>query len=308
MPPATLKKTGIAAFVLYLLSGIYFVQPDEQAVVQRFGRALPERAQPGVHYRLPFPMDRVNKLKVRLARQVTVGAELAGQQLGQSPTRRAEFLTGDQNLVNVVMTVQYTIADPVAYLFHAKDVESLIAKAAEAGLAQAVAGRAVDSLLTTGKVEAQTTIRRTAQQILDSQYNVGITITAVTITQTTPPAEVADAFRDVASARADRDRITNEAYAYANDVLPKVRGEAKKLLNEAYAYRTKKINEATGDAARFAKLAAEYAKAKQVTSDRLYIEAMEEILPKIKKLVVDPKSGVDLGVIRREEGGGSKGK
>ncbi len=308
MQTVTLRKLVLAVLALYALSGIYFVQPDEQAVVQRFGRALPERVQPGVHYHLPFPIDRVNKLKVRQVRQVTVGAELAGQQLGQAPTRRAEFLTGDQNLVNVVMTVQYTIADPGAYLFHTKDVESLIAKAAEAGLAQAVAGRAVDSLLTTGKVETQTTIRRTAQQILDRQYHVGITITAVTITQTTPPAEVADAFRDVASARADRDRITNEAYAYANDVLPKARGEAKKLLNEAYAYRTKKINEAQGDAARFAKLAAEYAKAKQVTSDRLYIETMEEILPKIKKLVVDPKSGIDLGVIRREEGGGSKGK
>ncbi len=308
MQTVTLRKLVLAVLALYALSGIYFVQPDEQAVVQRFGRALPEQVQPGVHEQLPCPIDRVNKLKVRQVRQVTVGAELAGQQLGQAPTRRAEFLTGDQNLVNVVMTVQYTIADPGAYLFHTKDVESLIAKAAEAGLAQAVAGRAVDSLLTTGKVETQTTIRRTAQQILDRQYHVGITITAVTITQTTPPAEVADAFRDVASARADRDRITNEAYAYANDVLPKARGEAKKLLNEAYAYRTKKINEAQGDAARFAKLAAEYAKAKQVTSDRLYIETMEEILPKIKKLVVDPKSGIDLGVIRREEGGGSKGK
>ncbi|MDW8367701.1 MAG: FtsH protease activity modulator HflK, partial [Abditibacteriales bacterium] len=235
------KKLIITAIILYLLSGIYFVQPDEQAIVQRFGRALPERVPPGVHYRLPFPIDRVNKLKVRQVRQVTVGAELAGQPLGQAPTRRAEFLTGDQNLVNVVMTVQYTVADPLAYLFRAQDVEALIAKAAEAGLAQAVAERTVDSLLTTGKVEAQNAIRQTAQRILHGQYDVGITITAVTITQTTPPAEVADAFRDVASARADRDRIINEAYAYANDILPKARGEAKKLLNEAHAYRTKKV-------------------------------------------------------------------
>jgi membrane protease subunit HflK len=308
MQTATVKKLILAAIGLYVLSGIYFVQPDEQAVVQRFGRVLPERVQPGVHYRFPFPIDRVNKLKVRQVRQVTVGAEVADRTLGQAPTRRAEFLTGDQNLVNVVMTVQYTIADPVAYLFHAKDVESLIAKAAEAGLAHAVAERAVDSLLTTGKVEAQNAVRQTAQNFLDRQYNVGITISAVTIGQPTPPAEVADAFRDVASARADRDRIINEAQAYANDIIPRARGEAKKMSNDAEAYRTKKINEAKGDAARFTKLAAEYAKAKQVTSDRLYIEAMEEILPKVRKLVVDPKSGIDLGVIKQGEGGGRKGK
>ncbi len=301
MPPATLKKLAIAAAVLYALSGIYFVQPDEQAVVQRLGKVVAERVQPGVHYRLPYPIDRVDKLKVRKVWQVTVGATLTDQTLEQAPTQQAEFLTGDQNLINIVMTVQYTIADPVAYLFHAKDVEGIIARAAEASLAHAVATRTVDALLTTGKVEAQNAVRQTAQQILDRQYKVGVTISAVAIGQSAPPAEVADAFRDVASARADRDRFVNEAQAYANEVIPQARGEAQKMLNEAHAYRTKKINEATGDAARFTKLAAEYAKAKQVTSDRLYIEAMEEILPKIKKLVVDPQAGVDLGVIRRQQ-------
>jgi len=220
-----------------------------------------------------------------------------GRVAAENPT---EYLTGDQNLINVRMAVQYAVKDPAAFLFRSQDVAQLIAKSVESAFARTIASENVDSLLTTGKVAAQNATLIAAREILDD-YASGVFINSINIENVTPPAEVAGAFRESVSARADRDRIVNEAQGYANDTVAKAKGEAEKLGADAESYRQQRINEAEGDAARFAKLLAESRKAKDVTERRLYLETMEEVLPRVKKVVIDssgPKSLMDLGIIR----------
>ncbi len=301
-PRAALRhRWWVVLLLLYLLSGIYFVAPEQQAVVLRFGRVAGPPLAPGLHYHLPFPIERIVKLKVLETKRLTVGIEMPDQFLGRdargTPT---QYLTGDQNIINLQMAVQFNIKDAAAYLFRAQDVAQLVARAVEAAFTQTVAGYNVDSLLTTGKVEVQNATWQESQQILDL-YHSGVALHAINIETVAPPAEVADAFREVASARADRERIINEAHGYANDALAKARGEASKLLSEATSYRQQRINEAQGEAARFEKLIAEYSKAKDITERRLYLETMEEVLPRIKKVIIDshgPKSLIELGLIR----------
>jgi membrane protease subunit HflK len=295
---------------LYLLSGFYVVRANEQAVVRQFGRVVAERVPPGPHYRLPFPIGRVDRLKVREQKVISVGFDIPDALLGRRPGRvQTEFLTGDQNLVNIELLVQYVIRDPRAYLFAARDATRALRLAAESALTETVAGREVDALLTTGKVEAQGRLRQEAQRILASYgangTGIGVEITAININRIAPPAEVEVAFREVASAREDRSRLVNEAEGYANDLLPKARGEAVKNLEEAAGYRERKVLEARGDAERFLLAYDAYRRSKDVTSARLYLEAVEQILPKLKTVFVDQNGGgspIDLSIVQRSDG------
>jgi len=158
----------------------------------------------------------------------------------------------------------------------------------------------VDSVLTTEKAAIQEEVRGAAQKLIND-YSLGVLLASVNIEQASPPPEAADAFRDVASARADSARIVNEAQGYANDVIPKARGEAQTMLSAAEAYKQRKINEAQGDASRFTQVAAEYARASEVNGRRLYAETMEVILPRIKKMFVDSRGNLDLTILRRGE-------
>jgi membrane protease subunit HflK len=285
------------------------VRANEQAVVRRFGRVVADRVPPGPHYRLPWPIDRVDRLKVREQKVISVGFDLPDALLGRRPTRvQTEFLTGDQNLVNIELLVQYVIRDPAAYLFAAREATSVIQLAAESALAETVAQRDVDALLTTGKIEVQGRLRQEAQRIVDSygreRAGIGVDITAINISRIAPPAEVQEAFRKVADAREDRSRLVNQAEGYANDLLPKARGDAAKNLEDATGYRERKILEARGDAERFVRAYEAYRHSRDVTSARLYLEAMEEILPKLKTVFVDHNGGsspIDLSIIQRAE-------
>ena len=295
------RRWQLVVLATYALSGVYFVAPDQQAVVVRFGQVVAKGVTPGVHYSLPWPIESVYKLKVLETKRLTVGVEAPDRALGrvaaETPT---EYLTGDQNLINVRMAVQYAVKDPAAFLFRSQDVAQLIAKSVESAFAQTIAAENVDSLLTTGKVAAQNATLARSREILDA-YASGVFINSINIENVTPPAEAADAFRESVSARADRDRIVNEAHGYANDTIAKAGGEAEKLITDAESYRQQRVNESEGDAARFAKLLAESRKAKDVTARRLYLETMEEVLPRVKKVVIDssgPKSLMDLGIIR----------
>jgi membrane protease subunit HflK len=286
---------------LYLLSGVYFVAPEQQAVVTRFGKVVQTRVLPGIHWALPFPFESVTKLKALETKRLTVGVELPDQVLGRAAAENVpQYLTGDQNIIQVQMAVQYQIKDPALFLFKAQDVTAVIARAVEAAFAQTITAEHVDNILTIGKIAVQNAAYKQAQQLLD-QYSSGVHISAVNIENVTPPAEVADAFRETVSARADRDRISNEAHGYASDLVAKAKGEADKLLSDAEGYRQQRINEAQGDADRFAKLLAESSKARGVTEQRLYLETMEEVLPRIRKVIIDshgPKSLMDLGIIK----------
>ena len=285
---------------LYLLSGVYFVSADQQAVVLVFGRVRESRVTPGMRWTLPYPFASVEKLKVLETKRLTVGIEAPDAVLGRGAGEvKAQFLTGDQNIINIRLAVQYLVEDPVLYLFYARDVTSVIARTAEAALSAVVMRRAVDDLLTKEKVAVQNEVQTGAQQFL---HRFGVSISTVSIESISPPDEVLEAFRDVASAREDRERIVREAESYGNDVVPRARGEAERLRQEASSYCERKINEAMGDAARFTSLAAEYSKARDVTSARLYLEAMEEVLPRLKKIVVEPgRGGIDVDLIQRKQ-------
>jgi membrane protease subunit HflK len=295
------KHYGWALVTLYFLSGIYFVSPEQQAVVTRFNRVVAKGITPGIHYALPWPIERVEKLKVLETKRLTIGVEMPDQVLGRNAVENpVQYLTGDQNIIAVQMAVQYAINDAAAYLYRSREVTQMIAMAVESAFAQTIAAQSVDNILTTGKIAVQNTTLAKAREILDG-YQSGVHLNSINIESITPPSEVADAFREVASARADRDRIINEAQGYASDTTAKAQGEADKLRSEAESFRQQRINEATGDAARFEKLLAEAGNAKAITEQRLYLEAMEEILPRIKKVVVDSrgaKSLMDLGIIR----------
>lgn len=295
------RRWWLVVLFAYLLSGVYFVAPEQQAVVVRFGRVVAKGVTPGVHYSLPWPVERVYKLKVLETKRLMIGVELPDRLLGRTAVETpAEYLTGDQNLINVRLAVQYGVKDPAGYLFRAQEVTQLIAKVVEAAFAQTIAAESVDSLLTTGKIAVQNATLLRARETLDG-YASGVFISSINLENVTPPAEVSEAFRESVSARADRDRIINEAHGYSNDALAKAQGEAEKLRQDAAGMRERRINEAEGDAARFTKLLAESSKAKGVTEQRLYLETMEEVLPRVKKVVIDsagPKSLMDLGIIR----------
>lgn len=293
-PLFTARRVLVGVVLLYIASGIYLVPPDRQAVVTHFGRVVDARVLPGIHYHWPYPVERIVRLKVRETKRAIVAGEVADQTLGRISPFQTQFLTGDQNVIQMRAVAQYNISSAADYLFRAENVDTVVGDAVETELARETAHRGVDALLTTEKVAVQDAVRARAQSLLDD-YRAGVELTSVNIEAIQPPPEVADAFRDVSGARADAARIVNEAQGYANDELPKARGAAQQLLESAEAYRVSKINEAQGDAERFTKLVAEYRKAQEVTSERLYLEAMEQILPKVKKLIVE--KNLDLGIV-----------
>jgi membrane protease subunit HflK len=284
--------------LLWLISGVFLVQPDQQAVVTRFGAVVEPRVPPGLHYAFPWPVDSVYKLKVQQTRRLAIGGDLSDGVLGRTQPNISQFVTGDKNIINVNVVVQYSVGDPARFLFHTQDVAATIGAIIESELARRIAHIRVDDVLTTEKVAIQNGVRQAAQEDIDG-YQTGVILATVNIDSVTPPGEVADSFRDVASARADAIRTVSESQGYANDLLPRARGEAVQLVESARAYKESKVNIATGDASRFTQIAAEYAKAPKVTSDRTYIEAMEQILPKIRKMIVDPNGNVDLTIVRR---------
>jgi membrane protease subunit HflK len=303
--PHRLPRILLVVLALWLLSGTYLIQPDQQAVVTRFGAVTEPRVHPGLHYALPWPVDSVYKLKVQQTRRLAIGGDLPDGVLGRTQPNASQFITGDQNIINVNVVVQYSVSDPAQFLFHSQDVAAVIGSVIESELARRIAHAQVDDVLTTGKVAIQNSVREAAQRGIDA-YRTGVVLASVNIDAVTPPAEAADAFRDVASARADAIRTVNESQGYASDLLPRARGEAAQLLESAQAYKESKVNIAAGDASRFTQIAAEYAKAPKVTADRTYIEAMEQILPKIKKMIVDPNGTLDLTIVRKGESGDQK--
>lgn len=292
------KRIGAAAAGLWLLTGVYIVRTDEQAVVTRFGAVVEPRVLPGIHVSLPWPIDRATRLKVRQLQRLVIGGDASEGVLGRGQPQISQFLTGDQNIIDMRVVVQYSVGVPVDYLFQQMNVEKAIGGAVESELAQKVARRNVDAILTTEKAAVQEEVRAAAQKLLND-YRSGVLLSTINIESVSAPPEAATAFRDVAGARADQARIVNLAQGYANDLIPKARGEARQLLESAAAYRQSKINQAAGDAARFMQVAQEYAKAADVTGERLYQEAMAEVLPRIKKMIVDRNGNLDLTIIRK---------
>lgn len=280
---------------LWLLSGIYIVNPDEQGVIRRFGKAVGVVGS-GPHWHLPFPIEKVDTPKVTEIKRMEIGFRtvLPGPPAQyRKISRESLMLTGDENIIDAEIIVQYKIKDAMAYLFNVREQEELVRDAAEAALRQVVGRHKIDEALTEQKGEIQDETRGKLQELLDG-YDLGVTVNLVKFQAVSVPKQVDAAFKDVASAREDKERLIKQAEAYQNDVIPKARGNAEKLVKEAEAYKIERVKRAQGDAERFVEVLREYRKARKVTEARLYIETMEKILPGLRKYIVqtDGKGGL----------------
>jgi membrane protease subunit HflK len=278
---------GLVLAVVYFTSGFYVVNADEHAVVRRFG-AIEARVGPGMHYRMPWPVDRVDVLKTTSVMKIGVGFDLHDKD-AESP-KGVELLTGDTNILNVALVVQYAIGNPADYLFQIDGPQTLVGALAESVLTETVVGMPIDEVLTTGRLAIQARVKLKTQEALD-RYQSGVQISSVNIMNITLDPSVAQAFQDVADAMADREKTQNEARAYANDQIPRARGEASRTVSDAQNYKQQRIAEAIGNATRFQALLQEYQKAPEVTRSRIYLDSMEKILPKVKLYVIDSQGG-----------------
>jgi membrane protease subunit HflK len=287
---------------VYVATGFYAVQPNERAVVRRCGKALDELRMPGLHFGLPYGIDRVTRLKVLERKRVGVGITLAERSQGRAAQpQEAERLTGDRNLIRVSAIVQYRIADPKAYLFNVADVPALVSNAASSALTEVVTSTGVDDVLTVQRLAIQEEVKQATQTALN-RYEAGVEVTSVSLEEVAAPEEVRQAFRDVTAAREDMQRMINEAQGYASRLIPQARGEARRIRLEAEASRDAVVQKAQGDAEGFTKIAAEVSGDRQLTVKRLILETMERVLPRLKKIVLDEHAGdgVDLGLIEAQ--------
>ena len=282
--------TAIMAF-LYVLSGIYFVSPDEEALIKRFGRIVLQGITPGIHYRLPYPIEKEYKVKTKIVYKMSVGYRIIDE-INKFPPREEEmrWLTGDTNVINVRMLIQYTISKPAYYLFAIESPNIYIRNAVESLLTKIAGSTAIDQLLTVGKGRLTDTIMEEVQRLLD-QCKTGISIASISIIAIDPPQKVIAAFNDVSDAKLDRERIINVAQSYTNDLMPRARGNAQVLLQQARAKKEARILEAGGATERFLKLLTEYKQAPTLTKQRIYLAAMEEILPGVIKYIIDIAPG-----------------
>lgn len=286
-----------AVGLLWLVSGLYIVNPGEQVVVQRFGAWERTRTHEGLGYHFPYPIEARTTVKVNEIRNMTIG--FVGQATrGGTSTRRdiAEeslMLTADRNIVDLDLTIQWNIKSAEDYLFKVQDQESTIKKVAESAIREAVGQTPMFSTLTTGRA----TVAQKAQEILQrnlDEYHSGVNITQVLIQSAEVHPDVQAAFQDVQSAKQDAEDVQNQAQAYREDIIPRARGNAIQLVQEAQAYKQSTIARANGDASRFDAVYEAYLKGQDVTKQRLYIETMEEVLKNAQKIILDDngKQGV----------------
>lgn len=274
--------------LLWLLSGVYTVGPDEAGVVQRFGK-LDRSESPGINYHLPFPFETVETPKVTQIKRVEIGfrtIDPGPPARYRHVAREARMLTGDENIVDLNVIVQYRIRDAEKYLFNVRDPEETAHDVAEASIRNVIGKHKIEEALTDGKFEIQEETKVRLQEVFD-RYELGLVVVAVQLQDVQPPEEVIDAFKDVASAREDKNKLINQAQGYQNDIIPRARGEAQQTIRESEAYKEQRIKTSQGDAERFLQVLQEYRKAKSVTERRLYLETMEEVLPRVRKYIVD---------------------
>ena len=297
----------VGIILLWLATGIYIVGPDEVGVVRTFGK-FTRVVQSGLNWKFPAPIETVNTPKVTEVKRIEIGFRTLKNGQYRSVEKESLMLTGDENIVDAEMIVQYKIKDPVAYLFRIVGPELTVREAAEASLRTVVGRNKIDETLTTGKFTIQEETKTQLQSILDN-YNSGIHVVAVQLQDVSPPKEVIGAFKDVASAKEDKNRMINQAEGYRNDVIPKARGEAEAMIRDAEGFKESRVKRAEGDATKFTTVLKEYRKAKSITEKRLYLETMEKVLPDIEKIIVpDKDSGNMLNLLNLNTGKTAGGK
>lgn len=290
-------KAGIPGFILLIIivvwaaSGIYIVGPGEQGVVRQFGKVI-KKTSAGLNYHLPWPIQQADVVNVERIQRLEVGFRTLPRRPGITRPVQAEshMLTGDENIVNAQMIVQYRIKDPVQYLFRLRDPVSTLRAATEVALRSRVGNTTVDEVLTVGRAKVQEETHTLLQQLMDT-YESGILVTAVKLQTVDAPEEVKDAFNEVVRAREDREKLVRQAEGYREDLIPKARGEAEKIIRAAEAYKEERILKSRGDAARFNAVLTEYRKAPVVTRERLHLETLERVLPEVDKVILSGEGG-----------------
>ncbi|MBN9461911.1 MAG: FtsH protease activity modulator HflK [Burkholderiales bacterium] len=283
----------LVALLLWLGSGFYIVQEGQASIVLRFGKFEQVIDRAGFTWRMPYPIETNEIVNVQQLRTVEVGYRNA---VRNKTLRESLMLTQDQSIVDMQFTVQYRVGDPQAYLFNnnfGAVPEEIVRQTAETAMREVVGRTGVDQVLYEEKEQVAQGARKQIQTLLD-QYQSGISIVDVTIQQVQPPEQVQAAFEDANKAAQDRERLINEGRAYANDVIPKARGNAARLIEEANGYRQRVVAAAEGDTSRFKQVLAEYGKAPQVTRERMYLETMQEIFANTSKVYVDSRAGSNL--------------
>ena len=290
----------IAILVIWLASGFYRVLPDEVGIVLRFG-AYNRTTQPGLNYHLPSPIETVITPSVTRVNRMEIGYRSGETQTTREPVseqvpEEALMLTGDENIVDVNFTVFWVIKDAKDYLFNIRNPELTVKSAAESAMREVVGETPIAQALAEGRAKIEAETQQLLQTILDS-YGAGIEITQLQLQRVDPPAEVIDSFRDVQAALADRARLRNEAESYRNSIIPRARGDAVRIEQEAEAYRLATIAHSQGDAARFLSVYNAFKVAKDVTTERLYLETMEEVLKNSNKVIIDKSAQAGTGVL-----------
>jgi membrane protease subunit HflK len=278
---------AILALVLWGLSGIYIIDPAERGVVMRFGQYV-DTTMPGPHWHFPYPIESLEKVNVEEIRNAEIGYRSGGRAQNSVGvvSREALMLTQDENIISVQLAVQYRIKDAKDYLFNVVEPDLALRAATESALRETIGKSKMDFVLTEGRADIAAQVQSRTQEILDL-YVSGLQITSVNMQDAQPPDEVQAAFADVVKAREDRQRLVNEAQAYANDIIPRARGAAARIVAEAEAYREQIVADAEGTASRFDQVLTEYKKAPDVTRERLYLDTMEKVLSSSSKVVVD---------------------
>ena len=304
---------GIALIVLlgllFVGSTYYTVEPEEVAVVTRFGK-FNRVEPPGLHFKWPLGIESADRVKAdRVEKEEfgfrTVQAGIQTRYSTQDYSSESMMLTGDLNQADVEWTVQYKIKDPEAFLFNVRDPKTTLRAISESAMRAVVGDRSVSEVLTVGKAEIEVESQKELQAILD-QYKAGIQIRRIKLQDVFPPAQVKPAFTDVEAAKQEREEMILEAQQGYNKAIPAAIGEAAKTISAAEGYKIDRVNRAQGEAERFTKILAEYLKAPEVTRQRLYLEAMAEVLPQVKKMIVidDELSGI-LPLLNLNEKGGN---
>lgn len=284
-----LEWWGLAVLLLWVVSGVYIVAPEQQGVVTRFG-AYVRTDDSGLNYHAPWPIEKVVKLPVTVVNQLEIGfrSEMDGMD-AVDVQAESMMLTGDQNIVDLDFSVSWRISDPALFLFSVADPQKTLSDVAESVMRETIGRHPIDNALGKGKPEIQYQAQEQIQAVLD-YYRMGVTIAEVALQRVTPPVEVIDAFREVPAANADKQRLINEAQGYANQIVPLARGEAAKMIEQAQGYKAAKVAEATGSAQRFEVQVGAYQQAPGVTRDRLYYETMQDVMSSVPKVVTTSRN------------------
>ncbi|RZI46322.1 FtsH protease activity modulator HflK [Rickettsiales endosymbiont of Peranema trichophorum] len=298
---------ALVLFITWLCTGFYTVQPDEEGVVLRFG-SYSRTSVPGLNYKLPGPIESVIKVSVTRVNREIIGfrstsadnpsiiflrsSSNAQQDTNkiQSVPEESQMLTGDQNIVDIKLEVQWRITNAKDYLFNFRDLstENTVKSCAESAMREVIGVHSISSVLADGRFQIEQQAKQLLQSILDS-YQIGIHVDRLQMLAVQPPPEVIDAYRDVQSAKADKEKIINEAEAYRNAVIPEARGQAQQFIEEAEGYKQQVVANAKGEASRFVSVYQQYQKSKEITRKRMYLEAMEKILFGVNKIIIDNK-------------------